>query len=78
MLLMAPCKDCAERWLDIEHEDRCHNHCSRYKEFVIAKKIETANIRKQTTIPMYQTDANLGRAIKTTRKKKEKRCLFDR
>lgn len=29
----SPCKNCQERWFDVESLDRCHNHCTKYKEY---------------------------------------------
>lgn len=31
--VLSPCKDCQERWFDVESLDRCHNHCTKYKEY---------------------------------------------
>lgn len=28
-----PCKNCQERWFNVESLDRCHNHCIKYKEY---------------------------------------------
>ena len=28
--VLCPCKDCAERWIDLETLQRCHSSCSKY------------------------------------------------
>jgi hypothetical protein len=28
--VLSPCKDCTERWIDLETLQRCHSSCSKY------------------------------------------------
>ena len=31
--MTAPCKDCKDRWFDLETGKRCHTTCEKYKLF---------------------------------------------
>lgn len=37
--VICPCKNCPDRWIDIEARKRCHDNCEKFKEFKLAIEV---------------------------------------
>lgn len=62
--MISPCKDCQDRYINIETNERCHTKCKRYQEFVQHRE----KVRHMAIDYCETRSAHVEQVIKSKRK----------
>lgn len=72
-----PCKDCKDRWINVDENKTCHSSCSKYLSYKDALKKAKEHERLMSFIPKYLNEAKYpGRICNPTRPPKTKKSLI--
>jgi hypothetical protein len=73
---MLSCKDCLDRWINLEEGRRCHDTCNTYLEFVEERRIIKKKVYEESLAPRYDRAHGDNRSLSNA-KKRNKKSIFD-